>query len=138
MQPKFRAWDTKQNKMWSAEEMGQDQLTLSPDGRGFINVSGTSTKLSRYLPHLIPLQSTGLLDKNGKEIYESDIVLLPTPSSRALTKARIIWDEEIAGFCLEGFGENSDWHCDYYRKILILRKFEVIGNIHENPELLEE
>jgi len=37
---KFRAWHTLQNVMFSAEELGTDQMTLSVDGRGFVNVSG--------------------------------------------------------------------------------------------------
>jgi uncharacterized phage protein (TIGR01671 family) len=73
---KFRAWDTRKNKMWSPEEMGVDQLTLSPDGRGFINVNGQSTKLSTYLPHLIPEQFTGLCDDNKIEIYKGDVLRL--------------------------------------------------------------
>lgn len=39
---KCGAWNTRQKAMHSPEEMGKDQLTLSPDGRGFINVSGDS------------------------------------------------------------------------------------------------
>lgn len=54
---KFRGWHTKQKKMYSAEEMASDQLTLLPTGE-FINVSGSSTKLSTIYPKdmFIPLQ----------------------------------------------------------------------------------
>ena len=54
--------------------MGKDQLTIMPDGKGFINVHEKRTELSQFLPHLIPLEYTGRNDDDGKEIYEEDTV----------------------------------------------------------------
>ncbi len=71
---KYRGWDTRKNVMYSAEQMGRDQLTLSLDGRGFINVSGRSTKLSTFATHIIPMEYTGREDKDGVEIYEDSII----------------------------------------------------------------
>lgn len=78
---------------------------------------------------LVPLQFTGLKDKNGKEIYDGDIVLRnnkvetanPQWSDR---KYIVIWNEEKAQFCLRG---EETWG--------MIWKLEVIGNIYENPEL---
>ena len=117
-QIKFRAWDTGKKKMYSSEKMGQDQLTISVDGRGFINVHGTSTKLSTFCRHLIPEQFTGLLDKNGVEIFEGDMVMVD--SLYGWVTPRIVSE----------FGLNIRSMSD--------DTFEVIGNIHENPELLEK
>jgi uncharacterized phage protein (TIGR01671 family) len=76
-------------------------------------------------------QFTGLLDKNGKEIYEGDICKMKYPWD---------WIGEII-FEYGSFSLNSNketllvysyqWHCDD-------KEIEVIGNIHQNPELLEE
>ena len=147
---KFRAWHKEQGKMYSAEEMGKDQLTLMPDGRGFANISSCSTRLSGIdnSRKMIPLQFTGLKDKNGTEIYEGDIV--DGFGNRFVVKWGIfrfrklteyedvnIVDVPSFAFTLEG---------DIPRYTIVknfkgehdLKGLEVIGNIHENPELLED
>jgi len=123
---KFRAWDTKRKKMYSADEMGEDQLTLMPDGRGFINVNGTSTKLSQFCTHLIPMQYTGLKDKNGTEIYEEDIIEYPNFMSGKIQRIEV-------KFILGSFGFGA---ANIYEKLKSING-EVIGNIHQNPELLK-
>lgn len=116
---KFRAWDTVKKKMFSAYEMGQDQEALLPDGRGFANISSTSTKLTQIHSHLLPLQYTGLKDKNGREIYEGDIVELAMTGFGISKKFVVEWEGNGYGTMLE----------DFHR--------EVIGNIYENPELIK-
>ena len=122
---KYRAWDTTRKKMWSPEEMGEDELTINPDGSGFVNVHGENTKLSQYMDHLIPLQFTGLKDKAGKEIYEGDVVRNNWNGSvEAIQDIRSI-DWLLSDGFLAG-QENDD----------ALLDAEIIGNIHENPELI--
>lgn len=121
---KFRSWDIIKKKMFSAEEMGRDQLTLSPDGRGFINVSSTHVKLSNYATHLLPLEYTGLKDKNDKEIYEGD----------KDNKGGVIkWSNKCSAFKIIYSGNSF-----YLGPYLKTRNIEIIGNIYENPELLEK
>lgn len=76
-------------------------------------------------------QYTGLHDKNGKEIYEGDIV------QWAGIKMEIFWGEDIGigyGFCWRPCGDNSGYHESMTG---FIDEYEVIGNIYDNPELLE-
>ena len=81
-------------------------------------------------------QYTGLKDENGKEIYEGDIIQEEIAFNSKMTdgtfKYKVYWDEEELCWCLEHIGNESIhhelWQCN--------QSTEVIGNIHENPELL--
>lgn len=117
---KYRAWHFKQNRMFSAEEMAEDQLTLLPTGQ-FINVSGIDTSLSVIYPNdiMLPLQFIGLFDKNGREIYEGDVF----PSCDDGYYDQVIYDENK--FILEPYGDDS----------VYWEELEIVGNVYENPDL---
>ena len=74
-------------------------------------------------------QYTGLKDKNEKEIYEGDIVKTVCKGEKDIGK--VIY--EYNGFTIDVMNMNR-----YYGRVHLLESFvEVIGNIHDNPELLE-
>ena len=129
---KFRAWHFKLNRMFSAEEMTEDQMALLPNGK-FANINSISTQLSQIFQHdvMLPLQFTGILDSRGKEIYEGDILKFKEWSWSKKqgniykdTFVKVVWFH--AGFILEG----SKFEWDF-------EKGEVVGNIYENPELIK-
>lgn len=70
-------------------------------------------------------QYTGLKDKNGVEIYEGDIVI----HNGKLSKVK--WSEKYCQFRIEG--SRATTGLNFYHS----RHYEFIGNIHDNPELLE-
>jgi uncharacterized phage protein (TIGR01671 family) len=74
---------------------------------------------------------TGLLDKNGKEIYEGDILKSTYRSGEVKFGECYINYQEYSAY---GFYTN-----DEYQEIIIEGgRFEIIGNIYENPELLNQ
>jgi len=81
------------------------------------------------------MQFTGLHDKNGKEIYEGDIVKSKETfgeyPENFFDAMEVVF--EYGKFCVKGeyFGYEGEG-------LISLESCEVIGNIHENPELLEE
>ncbi|EMF0103096.1 YopX family protein, partial [Enterococcus hirae] len=130
MIPKFRAWDKRQNAM-------RDVAVLHFTKSGKVNSIEywkTPSELKSYHVRNIELmQSTGLKDKNGVEIFEVDIVL--ADGVKKIVTFGEQEHEEDFGDLIYYIGFNVYTKMGYSSVIPV--EYEVIGNIWENSELLE-
>lgn len=135
MQIRVRAWHKTQKRMYYPEELGMDQLTLMPNGRGFVNVHGSDTRLSQIDDDrtMVPLLSTGLRDKHGHEVYEGDVLKIPAGYSGDY------WEEEKLRVVEWGSGDNEH-DVGFYLSApggICWSDCEIVGNIYENPDILK-
>ena len=131
MIPKFRAWDKRQNVM-------RDVAVLNFTKSGNVNSieywKTPSELKSYYVRNIELMQSTGLKDKNGVEIFEGDIVL--ADGVKKIVTFGEQEHEEDFGDLIYYIGFNVYTKMGYSSVIPV--EYEVIGNIWENSELLEE
>lgn len=129
---KFRAYDSKH------KEMFEETFVVTEDGEVMVIEQKYSTAPLEYVVvnHLILMQSTGLFDKKGVEIFEGDII-------RYGTNVAEIKRHPTLGFytVVDGrerfFGDEMS--IDDFEEVAeeVSKTFEIIGNIYENPELLK-
>ena len=121
----FRAYILKEKYLVDVEILHPEYI-LAYDGKTYSLDNVNNSK------NYILMQSTGLVDKNGKEIFEGDIVDIIKGFENF--KDEVFYDEELCSIRLKGY---SNDYCDFADWIREGFEFEVIGNIYENPELLK-
>ncbi|MDK0941198.1 YopX family protein [Clostridium perfringens] len=122
---KFRGWDSVNEVMLPVESINFRE--------GYVSLNEGDNSLTDTLEMIELMQYTGLKDKNRKEIYEGDILSIKIYSGdKVIVEGKtvvefkdgcfgVIWGHDKAFLSLNSFFK---------------AKFEVIGNIYENPELL--
>ena len=127
MKPKFRAWTEEGKAMYyDVYPFKNDTLLLSYDEIAFDEVPASD---------FILMQSTGLKDKSGKEIFEGDIVKYKSGCNTYTEE--VAYDKNFAGFGVRD--ANTDIIFTFWElaEDIDLISLEVVGNIYENPELLK-
>lgn len=126
MEIRFRVWDGE--KMWYPED--NDHYAVTSGGRTLKYLSDKWGSRYTDVP-FVAMLSTGLKDAFGKEIWEGDICQVNKDHGFICT---IAWSDNLATFALRNISDKTDragsWWVD--------SELEIIGNAHENPELLKE
>lgn len=130
MIPRYRAWDKEFKEMVRVDALVFDEQIIKTT---YKNGNVVKEDLKNY----VLMQSTGLKDKNGKEIFEGDIL---TTGKRT----GVVKNHRTLGFYMNDARGNNWWFGsdvdlaefeDFTREVA--EKIEILGNIYTNPELAE-
>ena len=126
MIPNFRAWLKKEKEMIDVDEIHFDN--------GKLDFIGDAITFMRTVDEIELMQSTGLKDKNGKEIFEGDI--LAVEADDEVVNVNVLWDKKHALFIFKSKKYNEEeLLAELVEDNACL--IEIIGNIYENLELLK-
>lgn len=123
---KFRVWDKKNNKY---RELGVYDIA---NGKVVVRFPIETLLKGDYILE----QYTGLTDKNGKEIYEGDIITetIDDGSNKIIQMYEVYWDIDTLCWYIKGVkGFDYNLHDELWQTN---SSREIIGNIHENGELI--
>ena len=133
MIPRFRAWDKDFKTMYEADDI----MYIDFEEKQICVKTLFFERASRYdFNDIVLMQSTGLKDKNGKEIFEGDIIAINLEGLETPITAKVFQNRKIGILMFHAFEDNED-----VPMVELLEgdsvEFAIIGNIWENPELLE-
>ena len=134
---KFRAWDSFNNRMIQNDRILKICFVRSDhipslvvySNRNIENHTEIRENDKQYCNEFELMQYTGLKDKNGKDIYEGDIL------TSAFSKRIVIFDENTCSFMLKDIDLRNELFSLTKEKS---KNLEIIGNIYENKELIGE
>ncbi len=119
--PKFRAWFKQGSKMVNVATID----FLEKEVKSHANVMYSFDEIEL-------MQSTGLIDKSGEEIFEGDVLLTCDGEL-----AKVYWDDVLAGWFVNFIYETAE-----LSEVTDLQSSRsicaIVGNVYENPELMEE
>lgn len=133
MIPRYRAWDKTCKTMYEADDI----IYIDFREKEICVETLFFEKASRYdFDDIVLMQSTGLKDKNGKEIFEVDIIAIEVEGLEAPVNAKVFCNNDIGVLMFHVFED------DEANPMVELIEdnsvsFAVIGNIWEHPELAE-
>lgn len=129
MIPRYRAWDKEFKEMVQVDALVFEEQIIKAT---YKNGNVVKEDLKNY----VLMQSTGLTDKNGKEIFEGDILSIETDEENVKVKIEVSWDSKHALFVFESKKYNEKealgelFEDNSY-------PFKIIGNVWEDQELAE-
>jgi len=121
MMPRYRAWDKEFKEMVQVNALVLDEQVIKVT---YKNKNVVKDDVKEY----VLMQSTGFKDKNGKEIFEGDVL----GTKDGLLNGFIEYREDLGMFVNSLIRYNN-----FERLCNVASDREIIGNVYENPELLE-
>lgn len=133
MIPRFRAWDKDFKTMYEADDI----MYIDFEEKQICVKTLFFERASRYdFNDIVLMQSTGLKDKNGKGIFEGDIIAINLEGIETPITAKVFQNRKIGILMFHSFEDNED-----VPMVELLEgnsvEFAIIGNIWEDPELTE-
>lgn len=132
---KFKVWDKRGKRLVAVQD-----LHWIHEGKYTLRVNASDNP-GDYIPLLDGeyelVQFTGLHDKNGKEIYEGDIINVTTVETCECGKDTYDTFKNCEVKWLHTSHAAFGWRNNRWHTFEAGQEFEVIGNIYENPELLK-
>ena len=127
---RFRVWHKELNMMFEVKSLVFTLNLATIASKNDLVPSRTCS-----FDDIVLMQFTGLFDKNGKEIFEGDI-LKCTPFDGSLWYETVSWDSTLAGFATQqnGYDATAIRYITDSEAITV----EIIGDIYQNQKLLEE
>ena len=134
---KFRAWDN-----YSKSFVEDDEYLIGLDGKFYkmdfysgIENYEDGNLIFNELDNITLSQFTGLKDKNGKEIFEGDLLQYDGYNFKLINKEKIYqvrYDDNLAQY----YAYNLENSFDTFLVVRAWKESKIIGNIYQNPELL--
>lgn len=139
MTPRYRAWIKTEKRMF----LSDDILAIDYENKKIVTQqvyfeSGLAVERDIYFydfDEIVLMQSTRLKDKNGKEIFDGDILEIQD-EGEVLGNAKLTWDNEQAVFMIEAISVDD---IAPFHEILSDESYSyrVVGNVYENKEVLD-
>lgn len=133
MVPKFRVYETDRKAMHYTDK---DLVVCFSDNGVDVIDHTTFSSSCMDIDNFVLMQSTGLKDKNGLEIFEGDVLKVFIFDGKG-PHAKVIFKNGMFGIEDDMFGYGYDKGLYTLDQIISIRDAEVIGNIYEHPHLLE-
>lgn len=135
---KFRAWDAEHKVMFAVWKLNCSNGPYKAMPESFYAMDFNKGLVDFSKCEL--MQYTGIKDKNGKEIYEGDVIEMYSDaclySVGGVLEQRVVsWDNTRNGW---NFLESRNYKCQIHSDEELSDTLEIIGNIYENPELKEK
>ena len=136
--PKFRAWFYDDKRMLH-HKLGENHWYTAPDASGKAVIFPNGDHHETALKRAVIMQATGMKDDLGQDIYEGDIMRVGEDMSDPATSVHfVVYHGHTWDYPAFDLVPGEECECNNLSHFKASGFMQVIGNIHENSELLEK